>query len=123
LTGAHIPVNHGARTPIDGEVFAATGNRLRRGILPTPGNTLGIHGAALVTPQERGANSSQDATGQMGNDGLHLSDSLRLSLQWRLGEGTTGSDRLRGWGRGRESRRSSGLSSESEAGVRLNRGP
>jgi hypothetical protein len=98
LTGAHIPVNHGARTPIDDEVFATTGNRHRRGILPTPGNTLGIHGAALVTPQERGTNSSQDATGQMGSDGLHLSDSLRLSLQWRLGEGTTGSNRLREMG-------------------------
>jgi hypothetical protein len=47
--------------------------------------------------------------------------SFSLSLQWRLGEGTTGSDRLRGWGRGRESRRSSVLSSEGEAG--LNRGP
>jgi hypothetical protein len=45
--------------------------------------------------------------------------SFSLSLQWRLGEGTTSSDRLRGWGRGRESRRSSVLSSEGEAGVRL----
>jgi hypothetical protein len=80
LTGVHIPVNRGARTPIDGEVFAATGNRLRRGILPTPGNTLGIRDAALVIPQERGADSSQDATGLMGSDGLLLSDSLRLSL-------------------------------------------
>lgn len=44
-----------------------------------PGNTLGIHGAALVIPQERGADSSQDATGLMGSDGLLLSDSLRLS--------------------------------------------
>ena len=37
---------------------------------PTPGNSLGIRGVAQVTPQARGADPSQDATGLMGGDGL-----------------------------------------------------